>query len=908
LSSSLRDGLTASAQATTKAPWVAQILESVTDGFIALDEEWRCHCVNKAAAAFLKTTPEEVVGKVLWDALPRLRDSRFQQGFTRAVKEKTFVKVEDYYEPLGRWYECRCHPTQDGLTVFINDATGNRKLEERLLESCQLLEMAVAGAKAGSWRIDLNPERPGYMADYVYLSRELKALLGFENHEIPNSRSAWQDRIPPEDRLLQEQAARAHVEGRTEIYHVDFRIRHKDGSLRWFSSRAKLYRDEFNRPVRWAGLDTDITERKKAEEEVRRLKEQAEQAAEQARWLARIPEENPNPVLRISNEHVMLYRNPAAERLCEYWGCWQGQKVPPVVQEIIAEALTAGKVRNHEILCADRTFWLTATPCPAEDYVNLFARDVTERARMEESLRQANERLQEQTEELQNANEELQAANEELQVQQEELQNQTEELRTQAEELQAQSEELHQSEQALRQAHEQAAWLARFPRENPNAVLRVSADGNVLYANPASTQWSGWACKVGQLLAQAVLRHLVEKAMADGRAIEQDVELGEAHYTVDAFPIVAEGYANIYGRDITERKRAEDALRQLNEELEQRVEERTAGLKEANEALRKAGDYNRSLIEAALDPLVTIGSEGRITDVNRATEKITGCPRAELIGADFSDYFTEPEQARTGYRQVFREGSVHDYPLEVQHRDGRVTPVLYNATVYRDAAGQVIGVFAAARDITRRKQAEEALQAERQRLYDVLETLPVYVVLLSQDYHVPFANRFFRERFGESHGTRCFEYLFQRTQPCEVCETYEVLKSHAPHHWEWAGPDGRNYDIHDFPFTDADGSTLIMEMGIDITERKRAEAALQDANETLEHRVEERTAALQEANERLQAQSEELQTINEDLERLNRAMVGRELRTIELKKEVNELLDRSGQPPRYPLDFEKEQP
>jgi PAS domain-containing protein len=132
-------------------------------------------------------------------------------------------------------------------------------------------------------------------------------------------------------------------------------------------------------------------------------------------------------------------------------------------------------------------------------------------------------------------------------------------------------------------------------------------------------------------------------------------------------------------------------------------------------------------------------------------------------------------------------------------------------------------------EINEREAAEEAVKAERQRFIDVLETLPAYLVLLTPDYYVPFANRFFRERFGESHGRHCFEYLFGRTEPCEICETYSVLKTNRPHHWEWTGPDGRNYDIFDFPFTDSDGSTLIMETGIDITERKRAEEALRAA-------------------------------------------------------------------------------
>ena len=148
-----------------------------------------------------------------------------------------------------------------------------------------------------------------------------------------------------------------------------------------------------------------------------------------------------------------------------------------------------------------------------------------------------------------------------------------------------------------------------------------------------------------------------------------------------------------------------------------------------------------------------------------------------------------------------------------------------------------IGVVAA--DLSEHKRAEEALresearakvaaavQVERQRLQNVLNMLPAYVVLLSPDYHVPMANRFFEQRFGKSEGRRCYEYLFNRTEPCEVCETYKVLKTNSPLHWEWTGPDGRNYDIHDFPFTDVDGSPLIMEVGMDITERKQAETAL----------------------------------------------------------------------------------
>ncbi len=131
-----------------------------------------------------------------------------------------------------------------------------------------------------------------------------------------------------------------------------------------------------------------------------------------------------------------------------------------------------------------------------------------------------------------------------------------------------------------------------------------------------------------------------------------------------------------------------------------------------------AGSYNRSLIEASLDPLVTISADGMISDVNEATVRVTGVPRGELIGTNFSHYFTDPGRARAGYEAVFRDGSVTDYELEIRHRDGRVIPVLYNASVYRDEAGGVAGVFAAARDMTEQKRAEAALRRAYRDLDD----------------------------------------------------------------------------------------------------------------------------------------------------------------------------------------------
>jgi PAS domain S-box-containing protein len=135
---------------------------------------------------------------------------------------------------------------------------------------------------------------------------------------------------------------------------------------------------------------------------------------------------------------------------------------------------------------------------------------------------------------------------------------------------------------------------------------------------------------------------------------------------------------------------------QLSELAKRRAAEAEAVRRET----RAATAQRRSLLEASLDALVTIGSDGLINDVNAAIETLTGRSRAALIGTDFSRYFTEPDKAQAIYREVLREGFVRDRRLELRHRNGHVTSVLYNASVQRDDSGNSIGVVAAARSIS----------------------------------------------------------------------------------------------------------------------------------------------------------------------------------------------------------------
>ena len=262
----------------------------------------------------------------------------------------------------------------------------------------------------------------------------------------------------------------------------------------------------------------------------------------------------------------------------------------------------------------------------------------------------------------------------------------------------------------LRRAEKQ---LADIVESSNDAIFAKTLEGTILTWNRAAEAIYGYSAEeaIGRNVSMLVppdrtseLAEIVERikrgesitaleterVRKDGRKIHVSLSLSPMR---DASGQIV-GVSTI-ARDITERKRMEQD--------------------------RQAAFYARSLIEVSLDPLVTIGPDGKITDVNKATEEATGVARERLIGTDFSAYFTDPAEASRGYRKVLSEGEVRDYALTIRHVSGRTMDVLYSATVYHDEAGQLLGVFAAARDVTERKRAEAELKKYQLHLEELVK-------------------------------------------------------------------------------------------------------------------------------------------------------------------------------------------
>jgi PAS domain S-box-containing protein len=291
-------------------------------------------------------------------------------------------------------------------------------------------------------------------------------------------------------------------------------------------------------------------------------------------------------------------------------------------------------------------------------------------------------------------------------------------------------------------------------------------------------------------------------------------------------------------QDITDRKRTEDEI-------------------------RFAAAYNRSLIEASLDPLVTIGSDGAITDVNSAAERVTGCGRAELLGTEFTGYFTEPDLARAVYERVFRDGSARDYPLELRHRDGQTISVQCNASVYRDPAGQVLGVVAAARDVTEIKRAQTALRESEERLRILFDNAPVGMGEVALSGELVRVNDRFREILGYPADEVLARPLGDLVHPDYLdadlstrrrllageIETYstETRFIHRDGSTVWA-------EVYRTLVRDSGGNPLLYIGAMrDITAQREAEAEVRALHAGLEASVEQRTADLERANKNLEA-------------------------------------------------------
>lgn len=523
--------------------------------------------------------------------------------------------------------------------VFV-DITEKKRAEKELRQSEERLRSLIETSRDWVWEVDAT-------GHYTYCSARVKDLLGYEPEEVIGKTPF--DFMPSEEAKRVGAEFAAIAQERRALLNLENINLHKDGREVIFETSGLPMFNPDGSLAGFRGLDRDITERKRA---------QQAQA-----FLASIVESSTDAIVGATTEGVIISWNQGAQALFGYRaeeviGKHASMLVVPEQRELprkVSDTLGRGEGlapfegvglkkdgRRVEVLLSASSI---VDPQGLVVGSSVVIRDITERKRMEESLRESEEQFRQLAENVRQVFFVAQL-------------------------------------QPLRLIYISPAYEQIFKRSRQEAYERPESWLEAVHDEDyeRTTEFYRKCFQTGE-------------GATEYRIVWPDGSMRSAREQV--FPVrdAAGALYRVVGtvEDITERRQAE-------------------------ETQQRARAY-RTLIEASLDPLVTISAGGKITDVNAATEKITGIARQELIGTDFADYFSDPPRARAGYQQAFRDGWVQDFELGLRHRDGRITPVVYNASVYRDEHGQVAGVFAAARDISERKRVEQELR----KLTDELE-------------------------------------------------------------------------------------------------------------------------------------------------------------------------------------------
>jgi PAS domain S-box-containing protein len=763
-----------------------RLFNTMTEGF-ALHEiicdkkgkpcDYRFLEVNPAFELLTGLKAKEITGKAVKEVIPNIEQFWIDEYGEVALTGRS-KNFDSFSKSLGKYFEVFAYrPAPMQFAVIFIDITERKKAEETIQIASERLVLAQRSAGAGIWDWNIETGKLNW-------SPELFLLLGLDGSNAEASFDSWNGVLHPDDKQIASDAIENAIREHKPLTN-EYRVILPDGKTRWINALGNTIYDRDGKAIRMSGICIDITVNKKAEEEIKNL--------------AKFPHENPFPVLRIKEDGTIIYSNNPGLVILKEWGCKIGQKVPNNWINPIKNSMQYNRQFTEQIKCGQNILSIAIAPIPDAGYVNLYGRDITIQEQIKDELRRARDEL-------------------DLKVHQ-----RTTEL---AQTIAILQKEIKDRQTAETQLKEHTKVMDAFFAHSITPLVILDKNFNFIRVNKAYAD----SCKKDinefeghnhflfypneeneSIFKQVVMTKQSYQALAKPFSFPERPELGVTYWNWTLVPILDnDGQVEFLVfslMEVTKRKRAELALI------------------ESEEKYRSLIEFSPESVCVLVDEKIVFLNSAALKLIKAANDQeIAGKSIWDLIHPDFIDAMNYDIK-----QLQHKKGMVQQKEARIICLDGSTVEIELSATSINHQGNP--GVLIIFHDITERKIAHEMVKAERQRMNDVLETLPAYVCLLTTDYQMPFANRVFRESFGYCPDKKCYEFLFNRTEPCEICETYSVLKDNKQHHWEWTGPNEHDYDVFDFPFKDTDGSQLILEMGIDVTERKKAQESLRLASQ-----------------------------------------------------------------------------
>ena len=350
---------------------LGSVLSGISDCYYTLDHRWRFTAINsKAAAWFGAGKPEKLVGRDYEEVLGTFASEAAHASIHRALANGSGVEMASVAR-TGRWVDLHAYPSSEGISVFFSDVTERKSVELALQRSMKYLQLANEAAGIGTWEWDIETGE-------LTWSPELYRLFGIDPPLTSSAlQEAWLEALHPEDRQRVTEMARETLAAQ-KPFSYEFRIL-RDGTVHWMISRGKVIRDKSGRAERIIGANIDITDRKRAEDELRRTNQRLGRLMEQMteyqlsldrEW--RLTECNAASAVLLGAEHDRLTGRSLKDLIPSLSGS-------SVEREIIRAFEKRSPIRFDGQFPPQSQRWLEFNVYPMPEGITIFATDISQR-------------------------------------------------------------------------------------------------------------------------------------------------------------------------------------------------------------------------------------------------------------------------------------------------------------------------------------------------------------------------------------------------------------------------------------------------------------------------------------------------------------------------------------------------